>query len=334
MSDNFSTIAKSTVSLIGDGLAKVKTTAYDLLDPANARRAISGLLPGGASSETAKEPQIGFVPSNGSSTPEEDWRVRISLAERANIFYKDVENPAGLLQPLIETNGVIFPYTPSITVSHVANYSPSSLTHSNYAMQFYNNSEVSDISITGDFTVQNATEGQYLMAAVYYFRACTRMFFGQGANAGQPPPIVFLDGYGSHYFPHVPCVIVSFSHTLPNDVDYIQVPINTTTVQTSEVPNDNENIGSVNLYDDGTGKLSSNSYAPDMGRGTTPRPRATTRTEKTVSTLTTSTRLPTASSITVTLRPVYSRKNLHDNFDLGKFATGQLLGGNGSGGFL
>jgi hypothetical protein len=47
------------------------------------------------------------------------------------------------------------------------------------------------------------------------------MWFGQSTRAGTPPPIVFLDGYGEHYFPHVPCVITSFAHTMPPEVDYI-----------------------------------------------------------------------------------------------------------------
>jgi hypothetical protein len=48
------------------------------------------------------------------------------------------------------------------------------------------------------------------------------------------------------------------------------------------------------------------------------------------------TRVPTNSSISITLKPQYSRKNLHDRFDLTKFAAGQLLRDktNGYGGFL
>jgi hypothetical protein len=50
----------------------------------------------------------------------------------------------------------------------------------------------------------------------------------------------------------------------------------------------------------------------------------------------TSTRVPTASTISITLRTVYSRKNLHDRFDLNKFAKGELLADKdkGYGGFL
>lgn len=328
MATSFTRAVQSAAS---SALGKVKSSASSLLNPGIARLERANLQAGGASSGTKQEPNIGFVPANGNGPAESDWRVRIGLADNAKIFYKDSASSLSLLAPLIETNGVIFPYTPSISVTHSANYTSQSLTHSNYAMSFFKNSEVNDIQIQGDFTVQNEVEGQYLMAAVYYLRACTKMFFGQGANAGQPPPIVFLNGYGSHYFPNVPCVITSFTHTLPPDVDYLQIPINTTTLEEVEASGASEQFGKVNLFDDGKGNLSTNSYAPDFNRDT--KPRATTKKTQ-FSTMTTYTRLPTQSNISLTVRPIYSRKNLHDNFNLDKFAAGGLLGGNGLGGFL
>ena len=39
--------------------------------------------------------------------------------------------------------------------------------------------------------------------------------------------IIYLDGYGAHYLPHVSCVVTAFSHTMPSDVDYIEVTIGT-----------------------------------------------------------------------------------------------------------
>ena len=47
------------------------------------------------------------------------------------------------------------------------------------------------------------------------------MWFGRSQRAGTPPPMVFLNGFGEHYFPNVPCVVTTFAHTMPNDVDYI-----------------------------------------------------------------------------------------------------------------
>jgi hypothetical protein len=244
------------------------------------------------------------------SAADSDWRVRISLATGANIFYKATGTDQNeLMRPLIETNGVVWPYTPGITVTHTANYGSASLTHSNYPVHFYNYSEVSDISISGEFTVQSQDEGRYLMAAVYFFRSATKMFFGSGANVGNPPPIVFLDGYGSHYFPHVPCVITSFAHTLPSDVDYISVDITSSELVTTS-----------------TGPARNISQNGGISGGRT----------RELRTVTTSTRVPTLSTIAVTVKPMYSRKNLHERFNLDQFAAGRLLADrkNGYGGFI
>jgi len=306
-----------------------------LSDPSNARLETSGLMPGGESSSPKTNPSVAFQstrgPAGAASAAENDWRVRISLADRATIFYKDPNGSSAIMAPLIQTNGVIFPYTPSINITHAANYTPVNPTHSNYPQQFYNNSEVSDITISGDFTVQSIDEGQYLMAAIYFFRSATKMFFGSGANVGNPPPIVFLNGYGSHYFPHVPCVISSFNHMLSPDVDYIQIPITTTTLEDVAVQNDNMNIGTVQLT------AEEQQYVPSLLKSNPPANypnQQLTRTQ--FQSITTNTRVPTSSQISITLKPVYSRKGLHDRFDLNKFASGVLLQDKkkGYGGFL
>jgi hypothetical protein len=59
--------------------------------------------------------------------------------------------------------------------------------------------------------------------------------------------------------------------------------------------------------------------------------------ESTVSsykTVTSSTRVPAVSTISITLKPIYSRKNLHDNFNLDAFAAGRLIQTATTGGFL
>jgi len=283
-----------------------------LSDPTAARQDASGLPPGGEPPGATGDTQVAFQATNDAtpSAADSDWRVRISLADGANIFYKSTgSNQNELMRPLIETNGVIWPYTPAITVTHSATYNQTNLTHSNYNPSFYHHSDVSDISISGEFTVQSQEEGRYLMAAVYFFRSATKMFFGQGANVGNPPPIVFLDGYGSHYFPHVPCVITSFAHTLPADVDYISVDITSSEMVTTS-----------------TGPARNISQNGGISGGRT----------RELKTVTTSTRVPTMSTIAVTVKPMYSRKNLHDRFNLDKFAAGLLLADrkNGYGGFI
>jgi len=319
----------------------VDPSVNGLDDPSNARLEAAGLEPGGYVGDPAVNPSVVFQSTTGSSgsagSSENDWRVRISLADKATIFYKDPNGKNAIMSPLIPTNGVIFPYTPQITVTHAANYSSANPTHSNYPQQFYNNSEVQDIQIAGEFSVQSVEEGQYLMAAIYFFRSATKMFFGSGSNAGNPPPIVFLDGYGDHYFPHVPCVVAGFTHTLGNDVDYISVPITSAYLQDVPVQNDNMNIGSVQgmvAGQDYPGMLKSSTQATTPDTKAIVAKAATTKTQ--FQTINTNTRVPTNSTITIILKPVYSRTNIHDRFDLNKFAAGQLLSDKkkGFGGFL
>ncbi len=327
-------LQQSGGGLVKRVLGQGSNTVFDLLDPKNARNAISGLLPGGMSSATKAAPNIGFqgIAAEGGATAanEDDWRVRISLNPGAKVFYQDpMLLPNSLLQPLVQTNGVIFPYTPTVSMTHAAQYSTQQLTHSNYPAQFYNYSEVSDITVSGDFTVQNASDGQYLMAVIYFFRSVTKMFFGQGDYVGMPPPVVYLDGYGSHYLPHVPCVLASFTHSMPNDVDYIQVPVTRSELDSSPT----EPNRAVQLSEE------EQKYVPSLLRSetqaTTPSTKATMKNSRRKDIVTT-TRLPTFSTIQITLRPVYSRKSLHDRFDLNKFAQGYLLADRdtGAGGFL
>jgi hypothetical protein len=213
------------------------------LNPAAARLQTCGLVEGaGSAAESAIEGGVNFIKdqvgglagmfgsksgrSGVKSVPElEDWRIRVSLPVGANLLYQEALNVP--MNPLRGTNGVVFPYTPNITTSHKANYSPTKLTHSNYASFSYENSEVDAITIDGDFTVQNRSEGQYLFAAIQFFRSASKMFFGAASSQhrGNPPPILLLNGYGAPYFPAVKCVLTSFSHTMPSDVDYLPVTI-------------------------------------------------------------------------------------------------------------
>jgi hypothetical protein len=106
-------------------------------------------------------------------------------------------------------------------MTDTAKYSSAGLVHANYAMQFYESSEVSAIQIMADFPVQNSQQAQELLGCIYLFRAATKMFWGSDAAAGTPPPLCFLNGYGKGYMKNVPCVVTSFSHTMPEDKDYI-----------------------------------------------------------------------------------------------------------------
>ena len=107
-------------------------------------------------------------------------------------------------------------------IQHSASYNALSQTHSNYPFQAYQNSQVDQMNIIGEFPVQNFEDAQYWVATVNFLRTVTKMFFGKEQDyKGNPPPILHLSGYGDHMFDKVPVIVQSFNVELRNDHDYI-----------------------------------------------------------------------------------------------------------------
>lgn len=161
-----------------------------------------------------------------------DWRVRLSIPNDTTFASSPV------LQPLVAAGGMIFPYTPSISISSSAAYDEQALTHQNYSSVSYTNSKQDGISITAPFYVEDAVQAQYWLAAVHYFRSITKMYTGDvGEIAGNPPPVVMLNGYGDYVFKNIPVVVKTFSVELGNDTNYIATTVGKSGSQTA--PNAN-----------------------------------------------------------------------------------------------
>jgi hypothetical protein len=131
---------------------------------------------------------------------------------------------------LKDIGGILFPYTPQISYESAANYSAINPVHSNFTQNFYKNSSVGNISISGKFTVQNEKEGAIYCSIIHLLRSLTKMRQGADANAGAPPPVCRLEAFGDFMLRNVPVVITSFKFDLPDNVDYIQVPMFKTTL--------------------------------------------------------------------------------------------------------
>ena len=154
-----------------------------------------------------------------------DWRVRLSLAPNSEYLYNDPFASAGILGPLIATDGIIFPYMPKIDQTYYATYSSHDLTHSNYRGYFYQNSYPAEVIINAKFTAQDTKEANYMLAVVHFLRSCTKMFYGQDSgnpHRGAPPPLLFLRGLGEFQYNEHPCAVTMFNYNLPDDVDYIK----------------------------------------------------------------------------------------------------------------
>jgi hypothetical protein len=249
-----------------------------------------------------------------------DWRFRISLAPGATYLYKD--SSPGILKPLMATNGVIFPYSPQINLAYTASYNATDLVHTNYKVYNYKSSSVENISITGDFTVQDSAEANYVLAVIHFFRSVTKMFYGQDQNParGVPPPLCYLTGFGQYQFDMHPVAITSFTYTFPNDVDYVN----------AYPTNNSVSVGGQNMapYMPQIASFFSpldrlRTLAGNIGKGGLPPP-PTFVTSKNINEVT---RIPAKITIQLSCIPIVSRNTMSNQFSLKQYANGSLLKG-------
>lgn len=242
-----------------------------------------------------------------------DWRVRLSLSDAPEVNYLYRAPNPGILNPLNATNGVLFPYTPTISVNYSANYNPTDLVHSNYKVYQYSSSSIDSINISCDFTAQDTYEANYLLAVIHFFRSATKMFYGQDENPrrGTPPPLCYIYGMGSYQFAGQPLAITQFSYNLPNSVDYIKTSVGGNTASATTQPSRMAGTGA-------------------SKGGVLPPPNFTPTVEPdTISWV------PSKIQLSITCVPMLSRNQVSNRFSLEKYATGELLNGIGKpgGGF-
>ena len=264
---------------------------------------------------------------NGTQAGDGDWRVRLRLAPNANYLYKTPGiNTAGILEPLRSTDGVIFPYTPRIDTQYNADYTPADLVHANYRSYFYKGSRVGDIIVNADFTAQDTKEADYLLAVIHFFKSCTKMFYGQDAERGSPPPLVYLSGLGQYQFNEHPCVIGQFNYNLPADVDYIRARGRQESSSGVTQGGDGLLWRRTQAKSAGPSYSLSNIWArltgANLPKGAINYPPAPPNLG-----LQAPTYVPTKMSITLTLLPIQSRKQVSEQFSLKEFANGNLLKG-------
>jgi len=290
-----------------NGAPQVEESVFDPTGNQGAPQGISTALNNTRSTAT-KDDSVNFK-------QKPDWRARLSLAPNSNYLYNVPKGQAGILAPLQGTDGVIFPYTPAISVTYSAGYDPSELIHSNYKVYQYKGSSVDAVSITADFTAQDTPEANYLLAVIHFFRSVTKMFYGQDQNPnnGVPPPLCYLSGFGAYTFDAHPLVVTNFTYSTPTEVDYIRAGSQT-------------NQPGVNVAQQNTVV---NSFVPSVVRkamsGLAPKvPNFSTQ-----NTLINSdaTYVPTKIQLQITCIPIVTRNDISNKFSLKEYATGALLRG-------
>lgn len=147
----------------------------------------------------------------------DDNRVKIRVPTK---YLTDLTSGSPGVNELKKLGGIIFPYTPTISYEHRADYSNVPIMHSNFAVNFYQRSYTTNISLSGKFTIQNEFDANVYLSTVHLLRALTKMLSGGEEFSGSPPPVCRLDAYGDFMLKNVPVSISSFKIDLPDGVDY------------------------------------------------------------------------------------------------------------------
>ena len=185
--------------------------------------------------ESTKEPAVTGGRGNEANVPwgaqrsvpaaaEATWTQAKDLRAKLRVPNEYLRGPAAGPSNIIQKNGgVLFPYTPQISLDNQASYSNQSVLHSNFPLYFYKNSSVGPINVTAKFTVQNEFEGAVLLGVIHLLRSLTKMKWGNDPDAGSPPPVCRFDAYGDYMLYNIPVAVASWRQELPDNVDYIAV---------------------------------------------------------------------------------------------------------------
>jgi hypothetical protein len=144
------------------------------------------------------------------------------------------------------------------------------------------------------------------------------MFYGQDAQRGSPPPLLFLTGLGQYQFNNHPCLLTEFTYNLPEDVDYIRAGSNNTwagTVVESSGTKANKTTSPLDRL------LSA--FGGKVALGGVPASPKFKNLESKEATY-----VPTKIQLQLTLLPIVSRDAVSKEFSLKDYATGSLLLGN------
>ena len=140
-------------------------------------RDVPGVMPG--AELPSSPPATVIINDINGKLSEEDLRVRIMVPPK---YLTSMTN--GGKREIYNIGGVIFPYTPTINCEFKADYSSESVMHSNFAINFYQRSSVSAISISGKFTVQNENDAAVYLSTTHLLRSLTKMRSGGRPSAG------------------------------------------------------------------------------------------------------------------------------------------------------
>lgn len=113
---------------------------------------------------------------------------------------------------------VRFEASTPVSESRVANYEGFNIVHLPTSLWAYRNTNGRHFSITGKLVSRTPNEATANAGYLTTVRSWVLPDFG---NSGAPPPLVFLSAYNNQKIERVPCVVLSYNWSFPDDVDYI-----------------------------------------------------------------------------------------------------------------
>lgn len=214
----------STISTAAASLKSITKSSTGVVKNANPSQLFSYRR-----NRTDRRVSLTVNPINGSNKPDLYInRVKYVLGDES--FNKTGHQTLyGFLNKTLSGSaGLIFPYTPTIGISHSVNYETTEVLHSNITTSQYKNTPPPTITISdATFTADTRENALQMLSALWFLRACTKCDFGElaGSLAGMPPPILYLNGYNAT-MSNIPVIITGFSYSLPKDKDYVSIGIN------------------------------------------------------------------------------------------------------------
>lgn len=218
ISNKNETIKGTEPTLIGTG-GSIIPSLSELLPPtelisgfnsvSSAFNAVSGI------NDMGSDALGGFISSAGGGTGSSDLRPRLSFMKG-----HPLSDYPGDMEPLVSTNGLVWPYRPTVDIARNVQYTNTSVTHSIADFYFFQGTKLPTITVSGDFSCANETEAKYLYASIRFLVVASRMSFGKTkvVPLGSPPPVIHYSGYGDF---KRPVIINGVNLNYPNTVDYI-----------------------------------------------------------------------------------------------------------------
>lgn len=186
--------------------------------------------------------RLGFAPVMSKKYAEIQY-TKLGAAGRRT---RDRDRGYGFLRYLTETGGIVFPYTPRISVQRSVNYQRTDVIQHNYTMFSYAGTPSKMLSVSGKFTATSPGEAVYMLAVLCALSAWTKSETGWIAShytdedlanlardtngdgmlrgiPGMPPPPLYFSAYGQMMEYETPVLLTDVNYTLEDDIQYTDI---------------------------------------------------------------------------------------------------------------